>query len=88
MPFAFFHIVTYSNAASLSIKAMLSENTNVKHTKILLPTIIIVIIIIIIIIIIIKLTHSKTIPEITAEMEPQPAALDFKKLAQYSSRFK
>ena len=62
---------------------MLSENTNVKHTKILLPTIIIVIIIIII-----KLTHSKTIPEITAEMEPQPAALDFKKLAQYSSRFK
>ena len=85
MPFAFFHIVTYSNAASLSIKAMLSENTNVKHTKILLPTIIIVIIIIIIII---ELTHSKTIPEITAEMEPQPAALDFKKLAQYSSRFK
>ena len=83
MPFAFFHIVTYSNAASLSIKAMLSENTNVKHTKILLPTIIIVIIIIII-----ELTHSKTIPEITAEMEPQPAALDFKKLAQYSSRFK
>ena len=81
MPFAFFHIVTYSNAASLSIKAMLSENTNVKHTKILLPTIIIVIIII-------ELTHSKTIPEITAEMEPQPAALDFKKLAQYSSRFK
>ena len=65
---------------------MLSENTNVKHTKILLPTIIIVIIIIIIIII--ELTHSKTIPEITAEMEPQPAALDFKKLAQYSSRFK
>ena len=62
---------------------MLSENTNVKHTKILLPTIIIVIIIIII-----ELTHSKTIPEITAEMEPQPAALDFKKLAQYSSRFK
>ena len=84
MPFAFFHIVTYSNAASLSIKAMLSENTNVKHTKILLPTIIIVIIVIIII----ELTHSKTIPEITAEMEPQPAALDFKKLAQYSSRFK
>ena len=63
---------------------MLSENTNVKHTKILLPTIIIVIIIIIII----ELTHSKTIPEITAEMEPQPAALDFNKVAQYSSRFK
>ena len=46
------------------------------------------IIIIIIVIIIIELTHSKTIMENTAEMEPQPAALDFKNLSQYSSRFK
>ena len=46
------------------------------------------IIIIIIIIIIIELKHSKTIPEITVEIEPQPAALDFKKLSQYSSRSK
>ena len=50
--------------------------------------IIIIIIIIIIVIIIIELTHSKTIMENTAEMEPQPAALDFKNLSQYSSRFK
>ena len=48
----------------------------------------IIIIIIIIVIIIIELTHSKTIMENTAEMEPQPAALDFKNLSQYSSRFK
>ena len=38
--------------------------------------------------IIIELTHSKTILETTAEIEPQPAALDFKKLSQYSSRSK
>ena len=42
----------------------------------------------VIIIIIIELTHSKTILEITVEIEPQPAALDFKKLSQYSSRSK
>ena len=41
--------------------------------------------IIIIIIIIIELTHSKTMLEITVEIEPQPAALDFKNLSQYSS---
>ena len=40
------------------------------------------------IIIIIKLTHSKTILEITVEIEPQTAALDFKNLSQYSSRSK
>ena len=43
---------------------------------------------IIIIIIIIELTHSKTILEITVEIEPQPVALDFKNLPQYSSRSK
>ena len=44
--------------------------------------------IIIIIIITIELTNSKTILEITVEIEPQPAALDFKNLSQYSSRSK
>ena len=43
---------------------------------------------IVIIIIIVELTHSKTILEITADVEPQPAALDFKNLSQYSSRSK
>ena len=33
-------------------------------------------------------THSKTILENTVEIEPQPVALDFKNLSQYSSRFK
>ena len=39
-------------------------------------------------IIIVELTHSKTILEITVEIEPQPAALHFKNLSQYSSRSK
>ena len=43
------------------------------------------IIIVIIIIIIIELTHSKIIQEKTVEIEPQPVALDFKNLSQYSS---
>ena len=47
--------------------------------------IIIIIIIIIISIIIIELTHSITTLEITVEIEPQPAALHFKKVSQYSS---
>ena len=38
--------------------------------------------------IIIELTHSKTVLEITVEIKPQPAALDFKNLSQYSSRSK
>ena len=38
--------------------------------------------------IIIELTHSKTIQENTIEIEPQPVALDFKNLSQYSSRSK
>ena len=41
---------------------------------------------IVIIIIIIELTHSET--EITVEIEPQPVALDFKNLCQYSSHSK
>ena len=47
----------------------------------------IIIIIIIIYIIITVLTHSKTILEKTV-IEPQPVALDFKNLSQYSSRSK
>ena len=43
---------------------------------------------IIIIIIIIELTHNQTILENTVEIEPQPVALDFKNLSQYSSRSK
>ena len=47
-----------------------------------------VVIIVVIIIIITELTHSKTILENTVEIEPQPVALDFKNLSQYSSRSK
>ena len=52
---------------------------------IIIITIIIIIVIIIIIIIIIELAHRKTVPENTFEIEPQPVALDFKYLYQYSS---
>ena len=33
-----------------------------------------------------RVTHSNTIRENTVEIEPQPVALDFKNLCQYSSR--
>ena len=48
--------------------------------------IIIITIFIIITIVIIELTHSKTLLENTVEIEPQPVALDFKDLSQYSTR--
>ena len=47
-----------------------------------------IIIVIVVVIIIIELTHSKTILEITIEIQPQPAALDSKNFSQYSSRSK
>ena len=53
--------------------------------KMLIIIVVVIIIIIIISIIIIELTHSKTTLEITVEIEPQPAALHFKKVSQYSS---
>ena len=45
-------------------------------------------VIVVIVIIVIELTENKTILEITVEIEPQPATLDFKNLSQYSSRSK
>ena len=45
-------------------------------------------VLLIFIIIIIGLTHSRTVVENTVETEPQPVALDFKNLSQYSSRSK
>ena len=50
--------------------------------------IIIIIIIIIIIVVVLEVTPSKTILEITVEIEPQPAALDLKNFSQYPSRSK
>ena len=44
--------------------------------------------VVVVTVIIIELTHSKTILEIPVEIEPQPAALDFKNLSQCSSRSK
>ena len=35
-----------------------------------------------------EINRFKTIPETAVEIEPQPAALDFKNLSQYSSRSK
>ena len=47
-----------------------------------------IVIVIVVIVIITELTHSKTILENTFEIEPQPVALDFKNLSQYSNRSK
>ena len=60
---------------------MLISPPALKMLIIIVVVIIIIIIIIIISIIIIELTHSKTTLEITVEIEPQPAALDFKSLS-------
>ena len=38
-----------------------------------------------ILILIVEVIRSETILEITVEIEPQPAALDFKNLSQYST---
>ena len=43
--------------------------------------IIVIIIFIIIVVVVVKLTHSKTILEITVEIEPPAVALDFKNLS-------
>ena len=60
--------------------------TAIGNFEIIIIIIIIIIFIIIIIIIIkIELTHSKTMLEITVEIEPQQAALDFKNFSQNSS---
>ena len=48
----------------------------------------VLIMIMIIIIVFTEQKHSKTILEITMEIEPQPVVLDFKNLSQYSSRSK
>ena len=51
-------------------------------------TIVVAVVVVLLIIIIIELPHSKSILEITVEIEPQPAAFDFKNFSQYSSRSK
>ena len=65
-----------------------SSDTTAFIIIIIVVVVVVVVVIIIIIIIITELTHSKTILEITVEIELQPAALDFKNLSQYSSRSK
>ena len=63
-------------------------NRSVIIIIIIIIIIIVIIIIIIIIIINIELTHSKTILENTAQIKPQPVALDFMNLSQYSTHSK
>ena len=45
-------------------------------------------IVVVVVVVVVELTHSKTILQNTVEIEPQPVALDFKNLSQYSSRSK
>ena len=65
-----------------------SKTYHQRSIKPVLNIIILILIITIIIIIIIELTHRKHILENTVEFEPQPVALGFKNLSQYSSRSK
>ena len=46
------------------------------------------IVVVVVVVVVVELTHSKTILQNTVEIEPQPVALDFKNLSQYSSRSK
>ena len=71
----------------LLLLVLLIFNWYIGIFNIIIVIIIIIIIIIIIYTIITELTYSKTILEKTV-IEPQPVALDFKNLSQYSSRSK
>ena len=66
--------------------------TDLRYRNALLLIIIIIIIIIIIfiivVVVVVELIHSKTILETTVKTGPQPAALHFKNLSQYSSHSK
>ena len=44
-----------------------------------------IIIIVVVVVVVVELTDRKTILENTVEIEPQPIALHFKNLSQYSS---
>ena len=80
-----------TNREELQIKVVFSslwQGLLIILIIIVIIIIIMIIIVVVIIIIIIELTHSKTIQEITVEIELQPAALDFKNFSQYSSRSK
>ena len=50
--------------------------------------IIIIFVVVVVVVVVVELTHSKTILEITVEIKPQPVALDFKNLSQYSNHSK
>ena len=65
----------------------MKRHINFLERFVIIITIIIIVIIVvfIIIIIIFELTHSKTIVENIVEIKPEPVALDFKNLSQYSS---
>ena len=80
IPYTFISFLVFrsSSSSSISVQLMILGPYLTMETAI----------IIIIIIIIIELTHSQTILENTVEIEPQPVALDFKNLSQYSSRSK
>ena len=55
---------------------------------IIVVVVVVVVVGVVVVVVIIELTLSKTILENTVEIEPQPVALDFKNLSQYSSHSK
>ena len=59
-----------------------------RNALLLIIIIIIIIIIVVVVVVVVELIHSKTILETTVKTGPQPAALHFKNLSQYSSHSK
>ena len=67
---------------------MAESGRGLQYCQLFLIQDIIIIIIVVVVVVVVEVTHSKTILEITVEIEPQPAALDLKNFSQYSSRSK
>ena len=76
---------SYKNETRNSLwNLMRNENfvrVNLSWIATIIFIIVIIIFIIIVVVVVVKLTHSKTILEITVEIEPPAVALDFKNLS-------
>ena len=73
---------SYKNETRNSLWNLMSNENFVRVNLSWIAIIIVIIIfIIIVVVVVVKLTHSKTILEITVEIEPPAVALDFKNLS-------
>ena len=72
---------SYKNETRNSLWNLMRNENFVRVNLSWIAIIIVIIIFIIIVVVVVKLTHSKTILEITVEIEPPAVALDFKNLS-------